>query len=358
MKTSDFNYDYPPQLIAQSPTKIRDKSKMMVIDRKSKSVEHSIFKNFSKYIKSGDVVIANNSKVAAARLFGTKVGGREIELLVVEPYESKLGLWKCLIKRAKKIRIGEQFFFGMHAKATATMRDGDYLIVEFKGNALNLAMKHHGVPPLPPYIKKDGIETYTNNDVERYQTIYANKAGSAAAPTAGFHMSDTVVNAIKERGAFMEYVTLHVGIDTFLPVRVDDPKLHKMHGERIEISKKTATAIADAKNRGSKIIAIGTTTTRALESSALNAETDKKVTAIEFEGGKIAYGKWTTNLFILPGFEFKIVDALLTNFHQPKSTLLMMVSAFAEREFILECYKKAIHKPYRLFSYGDCMLIK
>lgn len=256
------------------------------------------------------------------------------------------------------MRLGEKFFFGMQATATAKGRDGIYLLVEFKGNSLDLAMKHHGVLPLPPYIERSGYDSYSEEDKKRYQTVYAEKTGSAAAPTAGLHLSEEIIKMIELREIDVEKITLHVGIDTFTPVRAEKIADHKMHGERVEINEQTARKINLARKSGKRIVAVGTTTTRALESAAN-------------DDGGIRSGEWTTDIFITPGYKFRIVDAMLTNFHLPKSTLLMMVSAFAGqapdvseqdfmagRKFILSCYEEAIRERYRFFSYGDCMFIE
>jgi S-adenosylmethionine:tRNA ribosyltransferase-isomerase len=347
MKLSDFSYEYPKELIAQHPLKDRDSSRMMVLNRSQDSLEHSKISNIVDFLNEGDLLIVNDSKVVPARLFGRRRNGEEIELLVVEPKQGMTNTWRCLLKKAKRINKNEKFFFGMQATAKSLGRDDIYLLMEFKGNSLDLAMKHHGVPPLPPYIEREGFEAYSNEDRQRYQTVYANRAGSAAAPTAGLHFGENLMERIESAGIEIQRVTLHVGIDTFAPVRVDDIKDHRMHGEKVEISEDVAKSISNAKAEGRRIIAVGTTTTRALESAAINAN----------EHGSLKPGKWTTDIFITPGFEFKLVNAMVTNFHQPRSTLLMMVSAFAGRDFILKSYGEAISERYRLFSYGDCMLI-
>ncbi len=345
MNLSDFDYEYPKELIAQHPLAARDESRMMVVRRSDRSFSHSGITEIASFIEPGDVVVVNETKVAPARIFGKRGNGEEVEILLIEQTETP-NLWKTLLKRAKKIRPGEKFFFGMQATATARGRDDIYLLLEFNGNSLKLAMEKRGVPPLPPYIERKGMDAYSNEDRERYQTVYARHTGSAAAPTAGLHLTPQIIKSIEDRGASVESIVLHVGIDTFAPVRAEKLDDHKMHGERVMISEESAQKIASAKKDGLKVIAVGTTTTRALESAALKSDT-----------GEIAHGQWTTDIFIKPGFEFKAVDAMLTNFHQPKSTLLVMISAFAGREFILSCYQEAIKERYRLFSFGDCMLI-
>lgn len=371
MKLSDFDYNYPKELIAQCPLDERDASRMMVIDRRSKTLRHSLVSLFADELREGDLLIINDSKVDAVRLFGTRGGGEPVEILLIEPYDGselkwgrgyKCGrgydVWRCLLKRAKNVRVGEKFYFGMQACAIARGRDGIFLLLEFPPRALNLVIKHHGVPPLPPYIERDGYGTYTKQDRERYQTVYAHKPGSAAAPTAGLHLSKVLLDVLCKRGIGVASVTLHVGIDTFTPVRTDEIKEHHMHGERYEISEKTALMVSNAKAQGRRVIAVGTTSARALESAAKNRK-DRGEYFIEAYNG-------VTDLFITPGFQFHIVDALLTNFHQPKSTLLMLVSAFANisgdnklsgRDLMLTSYTEAIRERYRLFSYGDCMFV-
>ncbi len=344
MYLSDFDYQYPKELVAQRPLPSRDSSRMMVVDRAACSWQHSCVSSLSDFLQGGDLLVFNDSKVVPARLFGMRGTGEETELLVVEPAPMGKGIWRCLLRRAKRIRAGEKFFFGMQTQAMAKGHDGVYLLVEFKGDSLKLATEHHGVPPLPPYIDRKGYDAYTDEDRERYQTIYAQNPGSAAAPTAGLHFSEALMGKLKSKGAKLKYLTLHVGTDTFAPVRTEKISEHKIHGERIEITEKTAREVMRAKEDGRRVVAIGTTTTRALESAAR-------------VDGALQHGSWIADLYITPGYNFKIVDAMLTNFHQPKSTLLMMISAFAGREFILSCYEEAIRQRYRLFSYGDCMLI-
>lgn len=351
MKLSDFDYSYPKELIAQRPLSRRDASRMMVADRQTKSITHSKMSDLTSHLRSGDLLVVNDSKVAHARLFGTRANGEKIELLVVEPIGSDT--WRCLLKKAKRIRGGEKFFFGMQSTATAMVKEGIFLVVEFPRNSLELAMKHHGVPPLPPYIERDGPLAYTDEDDERYQTIFAKNTGSAAAPTAGLHFSPELLSALKDNGIEVAHITLHVGIDTFQPMRKETLSEHVMHGERMEISEGTAKAIAKAKNDGRRVIPVGTTSMRAIESAAANPDGVHH----DWSDGYISSGAFTTTLFITPGFKFRVADVLITNFHQPRSTLIVLVSAFAGREFILECYDAAIRERYRLFSYGDCMLI-
>jgi S-adenosylmethionine:tRNA ribosyltransferase-isomerase len=356
MKLSDFDYSYPEELVAQRPLPERDRSRMMVADRGAGSWAHSCVADLPDFLRDGDLIVVNDSRVVPARLFGKRGGGDEIELLVVEPSPGSSDVWRCLLKRAKKIRSGEKFFFGMQATATARGRDGTYLLVQFIGRALELAMEHHGVPPLPPYIEREGYEAYTDEDRNRYQTVYADKPGSAAAPTAGLHLSDELLERIGSKVSKVIGITLHVGVDTFTPVRADELEKHRMHGERARIPEEAAYEIVKAKYEGRRVIAVGTTTTRALE-SATSLEIEGSDGFLSWEEGRLHHGSFTTDLFIKPGYEFEVVDAMLTNFHLPKSTLLMLVSAFAGKEFMLDCYREAIKERYRLFSYGDCMFI-
>lgn len=355
MNLSDFDYGYPKELIAQHPLPKREASRMMVCNRARKSCEHSMVERLPEYLREGDLLIINDSKVAPARLFGTR-RKEPTEVLVVEQCPGTPGTWRCLVKKAKRVRPGEKIFFGMHSTATVVGRDDTYLLVEFKGKALELAMKHHGVPPLPPYIERKTFEDYSEEDWARYQTVYAANPGSAAAPTAGLHLSEGIIENLKKKNVLVAPVTLHVGIDTFTPVRCTELSEHKMHGERIVMPVETAELIAKAKEEKRRVIAVGTTSARVLESSY--CVSDDNDAYPKWSGGAIAHGKQTTRLFITPGYEFKVVDVMLTNFHQPKSTLIMMVSAFAGREFILSSYQSAIDEKYRLFSYGDCMLIE
>ncbi len=352
MHVSDFDYDLPEELIAQRPLPERDASRMLIADRRGRNWRHRRVSELPQALRPGDLMVLNNSRVVPARLFGTRGNGEPLEVLVVEPADAPqpAGTWRCLLKRARRMRDGERIFFGMQATARVCSREGSYLLLQFAPGALELAMEHHGVPPLPPYIRREGFDAYTSEDRERYQTVYAKQPGSAAAPTAGLHLSPSLLEAIAEAGVQFAHVTLHVGIDTFAPVRAEETSEHRMHGERVEVPPSTAQAVAAARREDRRVIAVGTTTTRALESAAARAAAEGGETAI-------AAGAWVTDLFITPGYEFRAVDGMLTNFHQPKSTLLMLVSAFAGTEFIRECYAEAIRERYRFFSYGDCMLL-
>jgi len=346
MKLSDFNYTFQEEIIAQHPLEDRTSSRMMVINRVLKNWKHDQLSNLTDHLKKGDVLVFNDSKVLPARIFGERSGGRKIEILLLDQIENSSKnkeQWRCMTKRVRNYRKGDKIFFGISATSTVVGREGDFLIIEFEKGHRKRAQERKGVPPLPPYIKRKDIADYTEEDKERYQTVYAKEEGSVAAPTAGLHFSKELLKKIGEKGAITTYVTLHVGADTFTPVRTENILEHKMHGEHFSISENTAEIINCAKQEKRRVIAVGTTTVRALESSA--------------KQGLLTSGSKKTEIFISPGFKFQIVDAMLTNFHQPKSTLIMLVSAFADREFILSAYEDAIKNRYRLFSYGDCMLI-
>jgi S-adenosylmethionine:tRNA ribosyltransferase-isomerase len=347
MKLETFDYNFPEELVAQRPLAERDASRMMIVSRRGDCWTHGRVIDLPKLLVSGDCLVINDSRVLSMRLFGQLSGGKPIELLLVEPLEEydegAPEVWKCIIKKAKRYQYGDKLFFGISSTAKVVGHDGTYLLVEFDPGHRQRAMERRGAPPLPPYIKKEGLESYSQEDRERYQTIYAEKDGSAAAPTAGLHLSRRLLLELAERGIEIVSATLHVGLDTFQPVRVDDIREHTMHGERFEISQDAADRINRAKAEGRRVIAMGTTTVRALESS--------------WKKGAIRSGNGMTNLFITPGYIFRVVDGLITNFHQPKSTLLMLVSAFTGRDLVLKCYDEAIREEYRLFSYGDCMAI-
>jgi S-adenosylmethionine:tRNA ribosyltransferase-isomerase len=338
MKLSDFNYTYPEELVAQRPLERRDESKMMFVNRASDSFEHSSVRDFPNYLNKGDLLVINDSKVLPVRLLGKRKSGGHIEILLLREIDAKDGIWECLATRKKRIKIGDKINFDQKLTAEVIKKDDASIVIRFQTRQnIYTLIEQIGLPPLPPYIKREHRNDYTEEDRKRYQTIYAKNVGSAAAPTAGFHLSQTILESCQNRGVNIAPITLHVGIDTFSPVRVDDIENHKMHGESFSISEETLQMIKKTKENGGRVVAVGTTTVRALESADVIGN--------------------DTNLFITPGYKFKLVDAMLTNFHQPKSTLIMMVSAFAEREFILKMYEEAIQNRYRLFSYGDCMLI-
>lgn len=340
MKTSDFYYGLPHELIAQTPLKERQKSKMMVLDRKTGKFEHKIFENITDYINQGDTIVLNDTKVMPARLFGHRQGKEEaIEVLLLKQTEGNH--WQTLVKPGKKAKIGEEIIFDeklLKAKVVDILEDGQRVVEFFYHGIFNEILDQLGMMPLPPYI------TEKLEDKDRYQTVYCKNLGSAAAPTAGLHFTKEILKELEEKGVHIVYVTLHVGIGTFRPVKVEDVTNHKMHSEYFVITKEACDVINETKKRGNRVFCVGTTSCRVLETA-----TD--------EHGIIHEMAKETDIFIYPGYQFKMVDALLTNFHLPESTLIMLVSAFATKESIFKCYHEAVKEKYRFFSFGDCMLI-
>ena len=340
MRTDDFDYYLPEELIAQVPIKERDHSRLLVLDKKTGEITHERFDHIINYLNKGDVLVVNNTKVLPARLIGTKEDTNAvIEVLMLKDLGDNK--WECLSKPAKRIKIGTivKFSDELSAKCIDIGEEG-IRHFEFIYNGIFLEILDRlGEMPLPPYIHEK------LKDKDRYQTVYAKEVGSAAAPTAGLHFTTDLIEKIKEKGIIFEEITLHVGLGTFRPVSVEDVTKHKMHSEFYTMSKKTADALNKAKKEGRRIISVGTTTTRTLE-TVLRDNTEFKETS-----------GWT-DIFIYPGFEFKAIDALITNFHLPKSTLVMLVSAFADKEKIMKAYSEAVKEKYRFFSFGDAMFIK
>jgi len=336
MKTEDFNYILPEELIAQTPLSDRSSSRLLVMDKKSGDVEHKHFKDIVDYLNKGDVLVLNNTKVIPARLIGHKEEtNANIELLMLK--ELNDNIWECLVKPAKRVKKGTVVSFGDLLKAKCVEKlDEGLCHFEFIYDGLFYEILDKlGEMPLPPYI----TEKLENKD--RYQTVFAKYIGSAAAPTAGLHFTKELLKELKDKGVIITYITLHVGLGTFRPVKVEDINNHHMHSEYYEMTKE----VADILNNAKRIISVGTTSTRTLET--IRRDNDKFV---ESSG-------WT-DIFIYPGFEFKAIDALITNFHLPKSTLIMLVSAFSDKEKIMNAYSKAVDEKYRFFSFGDSMLIK
>lgn len=341
MKTSDFYYDLPHELIAQTPLKQREKSRMMVLDKNTGNILDEKFENIMNYINKGDTIVLNDTKVLPARLFGHREDKEEIiEVLLLKQREGNI--WQTLVKPGKKLKIGTKIIFDeklLVANVIDILDDGQR-VIEFKYEGIfNEILDKLGTMPLPPYI------TEKLEDKDRYQTVYSKNLGSAAAPTAGLHFTNEILEELKNKGINIVYVTLHVGIGTFRPVKVDDVEKHEMHSEYFVIDEKACNIINETKKRGNKVYSVGTTSCRVLESA-----TD--------ESGIIHPMAKETNIFIYPGYKFKMIDALLTNFHLPESTLIMLVSALAGKENILRAYNSAVEKKYRFFSFGDCMLIK
>lgn len=341
MKKSDFNYDLPEELIAQTPVEPRNHSRLMKIDRASGEIIHARFYNLCEYLKKGDLLVLNDSRVLPARLYGEKKGtGSFIEFLLLEQRGDKL--WEIICRPGKKAREGAEFTFGdgkLSAVVVEVKEDGNRL-VKFKcdGNFYSV-LDEIGQTPLPPYITKK-LE-----DKERYQTVYSNELGSSAAPTAGLHFTKEMLTDLQSRGINLAFVTLHVGLGTFRPVKEERVLDHKMHTEHYELSGETARLINKTKAEGGRVIAVGTTSCRTLESVAAE------------NGGNIVPSEGDTGIFIYPGFEFKVLDGLITNFHLPESTLIMLVSAFLGYDKTMNAYKTAVEEKYRFFSFGDSMMI-
>ena len=340
MKTSDFSYNLPQDLIAQTPVEPRDSSRLLLLDKENGEINHKHFYDIIDYLNEGDLIVANDSRVLPARIFGIKdQTGARVEFLLLNQVENNR--WETLCKPGKKAREGTEFTFGdgiMKAKVIEVKEDGNR-VVEFESEEnFYSALDKIGQMPLPPYITEE------LQDRERYQTVYSNEIGSAAAPTAGLHFTNDLMDKIKAKGVNIAYVTLHVGLGTFRPVKVDDVKNHKMHSEHYEISKETCELINKTKANGNRVIAVGTTSCRTLESVA------------SFYG-EIKPCEGFTDIFIYPGYEFKVLDGLITNFHLPESTLIMLVSAFAGYDNVMKAYETAVNEKYRFFSFGDAMFI-
>lgn len=340
MKTSDFYYDLPQELIAQTPIEPRNASRLMLLDKKTGKIEHKIFKDLTDYLVPGDCLILNDTRVIPARIFGVKKEtGAVVEFLLLKQHENLV--WKCLCKPGKKAKIGTEFVFGdgkLECKVIDVLEDGNR-IIKFDCDAnIYAVLDEIGQMPLPPYIKEK------LNDKERYQTVYSEHLGSAAAPTAGLHFTKEMLEEIKAKGINIGYVTLHVGLGTFRPVKVDDVTKHTMHTEHYIMPQETADLINETKKNGGRVISVGTTSCRTLESVAT-------------KNGCICADEDDTSIFIYPGYEFKCMDALITNFHLPESTLIMLVSAFAGFDNIMNAYNTAVKEKYRFFSFGDAMFI-
>ena len=340
MKTSDFYYNLPEELIAQVPLKDRTSSRLLVLDKHTGNVEHRHFYDIVEYLEAGDTLVLNNTRVIPARIFGHREGYTgKIEVLMLKDLGSDT--WECLVGPAKKAKIGTVLVFSERLKGEVLdiLEEGIRKIKFVYDGIFNEILDEIGAMPLPPYI------TAKLEDKERYQTVYSKIKGSAAAPTAGLHFTKELLKEIEQKGINIAYVTLHVGLGTFRPVKVDDVETHKMHSEYYEIDEATCNAINETKKRGNRVICVGTTSCRVLESAAT-------------EDGKLIPKSEETSIFIYPGYKFKVVDNLITNFHLPESTLIMLVSALAGKENIMRAYEEAVEEKYRFFSFGDAMYIK
>jgi S-adenosylmethionine:tRNA ribosyltransferase-isomerase len=341
MRVEEFDYHLPPSLIAQYPSPQRGETSLMVLHRQTGAIEHRAFGDITQYLNPSDLLVINNTRVVPARLFGKKETGGRVEMLLIPSWNGIEGEWKALIKGGGKLKRGAQIRFDQGLEGeVGEVKDGIGK-VSFSGQAevMDILLKI-GHVPLPPYIKRADEPL----DRERYQTVFAERDGSIAAPTAGLHFTDSLLQSLRENGVRTTTVTLHVGIGTFAPVKARDLEDHIMEAEWIEISEDTTREIEDTKARGGKVIAVGTTTTRALESFSTGSR-------------GVRPGKGLTSLFIYPPYRFKVIDGLITNFHLPKSTLVMLASAFAGRDLLMKAYQEAIRRKYRFYSYGDAMLI-
>jgi S-adenosylmethionine:tRNA ribosyltransferase-isomerase len=345
----EFDYELPAELIAQYPIERRDQSRLMVINRKNKTIEHRQFFEITDYFMPGDVLVLNDTKVIPARLIGRKQSGGKVEVFLLRPHENGSvdeKIWHCLINCSKKPKLNSKIFFNQSLTAEIIEEEREGFKVEFShAGDFEQILNSIGRTPLPPYIKREnGTEDDERLDRERYQTTFARSRGAVAAPTAGLHFTSKLLNRIREKGVDVLFLTLHVGWGTFHPVRVEQIEEHCMHSEHYVLNSSVARVINEARRRRSRIVSVGSTATRSLEFLA-NGQ------------GAVKPGRGYTNLFIYPGYNFKIIDSLITNFHLPRSTLLMLVAAFAGREFVLEAYREAIKENYRFYSYGDAMII-
>lgn len=340
MKKSDFNFDLPEELIAQTPLEKRDTSRLLHLDKSTGELEHGHFYDIKKYLKRGDCLVLNDSRVLPARLIGARPTGGSVELVLLKDLGD--GCWECLSRPGRKTKPGQEIIFG-DGELTATVQsvvEGGNRIVKFHYEGVFLeVLERLGKMPLPPYIKEE------LKDSERYQTVYSKELGSAAAPTAGLHFTKELLAEIEQMGVKVCFVTLHVGLGTFRPVKEDEIENHDMHSEFCMVPEETSRIVNETKKAGGRVVAVGTTSCRTLESFAQ-------------EDGSLPVSSGWTNIFIYPGYRFKCIDALITNFHLPESTLIMLVSALAGRENILNAYKVAVEERYRFFSFGDAMMIE
>jgi len=340
LKVKDFYFDLPKELIAQHPLEKRDESRLMVLNKKSGEVEHKVFKDIIEYLNPGDCLVLNDTRVMPARLYGAKEGsGGKMEFLLLNRHEDDI--WETLVKPGKRGKVGAKFVFGngeLKAEVVEVLDNGNRKVKFYYDGIFEEVLDRLGEMPLPPYIEEK-LE-----DRERYQTVYSKEVGSAAAPTAGLHFTDELLQAIKKKGINIAFVTLHVGLGTFRPVKAEDIQDHEMHSEYYILDKENAEIINNAKKSGKRVIAVGTTSNRTLES-------------IANEEGQVKEQSGYTSIFIYPGYKFKIVDAIITNFHLPESTLIMLISAFSTREIVMNAYEIAVENKYRFFSFGDAMFI-
>ena len=339
MELKEFYYDLPEELIAQVPIKKRDESRLMVLDRKKQTIEHKVFKDILDYLQPGDCLVRNNTKVIPARIYGKKETGANVEFLLLNNIEGDI--WESIVRPGNKLHVGTKVTFGdgkLNAEILEVMEGGTRKVKFTYNGIFNEILDEIGMMPLPPYIHEELKEK------DRYQTVYAKYQGSAAAPTAGLHFTEELLEKIREKGVEIANVTLHVGIGTFRPVKVEKIEEHHMHSEHYYIKQEDVDKINNARKNGGRIISVGTTSCRVLES-------------IADENGFVQETEGDTSIFIYPGYKFKCIDGLITNFHLPESTLLMLVSALAGKDYIMKAYNEAVKEKYRFFSFGDAMLI-
>lgn len=340
LKVKDFSFHLPEELIAQHPLEKRDESRLMVLDKDTGHIDHRVFKDIIDYLEEGDCLVLNDTRVMPARLYGAKEGsGGKMEFLLLRRLEKDV--WETLVKPGKRAKVGATFTFGngeLKAEVIEVLDNGNRKVKFFYEGVFEAVLDSLGEMPLPPYI------TEKLEDKERYQTVYSKEVGSAAAPTAGLHFTEELLNKIKAKGVNIAFVTLHVGLGTFRPVKAENIEEHEMHSEYYYLNSENTDIINKAKESGKRVIAVGTTSNRTLES-------------IADDEGRVKEQSGYTSIFIYPGYKFKIVDALITNFHLPESTLIMLISAFSNREIIMNAYKVAVENKYRFFSFGDAMFI-
>lgn len=353
MRVDEFDYELPEELIAQKPADKRDASRLMVVHRESHTLEHKHFFDILDYLNEGDVLVLNNSKVLPARLYGVKEGtGAKIEFLLIKRIEGDT--WETMVRPGRRMKPGDSVIFCENplfkAKVVDYGADGTRIVnFEYEGIFME-RLEEIGSMPLPPYIERASED----DDKDRYQTVYCREEGSVAAPTAGLHFTEELLSKAADKGVELVYVTLHVGIGTFRPVKCENVEEHSMHFEEYYISEEAADTINRAKRDGRRVISVGTTSTRTVESAAYFMDSSEN----DADCWQVKSGSGSTGIFIYPGYEFKIIDSLITNFHLPKSTLMMLISALYDREHILEAYEEAIRERYRFFSYGDAMFIE
>lgn len=339
MKVSEFNYDLPEELIAQTPIEKRDESRLMVLNRKKQTIEHKIFKDIIDYLEPGDCLVRNNTKVIPARIYGKKITGAHVEFLLLNNIEGDI--WETIVRPGNKLHVGAKVIFGdglLEAEVLEIMPGGTRKVKFSYQGIFNEILDKIGLMPLPPYIHEELKEN------DRYQTVYAKYEGSAAAPTAGLHFTPELLQKIEEKGVKIANVTLHVGIGTFRPVKEETVEAHQMHSEHFYIKQEDVEKINETKRQGKRVISVGTTSCRVLET-------------IADENGMVKETEGDTQIFIYPGYQFKCLDGLITNFHLPQSTLLMLVSALAGKDYIMRAYNEAVKEKYRFFSFGDAMFI-